>query len=91
MRWQNSAHSLVHVEKDVTTAVAVSLHCSFLRTRHVQVVVGQPRLFLHVIHVTDIMAYGGKIKMKDTDEVYSLGKHQVQVSTTKVVTTESIA
>lgn len=48
-------HTLVHVEEDVTAAVAVSLHGRLLRARHVQVVVGQPRLFLHVEDVADVM------------------------------------
>lgn len=35
-------NSLVHVEEDVSAAVAVSLDSCFLRARHIQVVVGQP-------------------------------------------------
>lgn len=50
----------MHVEEDVSAAVTVSLHSRFLCAGHVQVVVGQPRLLLHVVHVTDIMAYGGE-------------------------------
>lgn len=46
----------MHVEEDVSTAVAVPLHRGLLRARHFQVVVGQPRLLLHVVDVTDVMA-----------------------------------
>lgn len=53
-----AADSLVHVKEDVAATVAVSLDSRFLRARHVQVVVGQPRLLLHVVHVADVMACG---------------------------------
>lgn len=50
----------MHIEEDVSTAIAVSLDSGFLRARNVQVVVRQPRLLLHVEHITDVMTYGLK-------------------------------
>lgn len=57
--FQNCTNSLVHVEEDVSAAVTVSLDASLLRARHVQVVVRQPRLLLHVIHVADVVTWEG--------------------------------
>lgn len=45
----------MHVEEYITTAITVPLNDSFLRLWHVQVIVRQPGLLLHVIHVTDVM------------------------------------
>lgn len=58
-RYLSSTHysdnPLVHVEEYITTAITVPLNNSFLRLWYLQVVVRQPRLLLHVIHIADVM------------------------------------
>lgn len=49
----------MHIEEDVAAAIAVSLDGRFLCARHIQVIVGQPRLLLHVVHITDVMTWDG--------------------------------
>lgn len=71
------AHSLVHVEEDVSATVTVSLDGCFLRARHIQVIVGQPRLFLHVVHVTDVMPYREDKEGEQSINICSQSKHLV--------------
>ena len=63
-------HSLLHVEEDVATAVSVALDSRLLRAGDVQVVVGQPRLLLHVEHVADVVTWWARIK-SNTERIYT--------------------
>lgn len=67
----------MHVEEDVSATVTVSLDSCFLRARHVQVIVGQPRMFLHVVHVTDVMAYREDKDGEQSINICSQSKHLV--------------
>lgn len=55
---------LVHVEKDVSAPVTISLNCGLLCAGDVQVIVCEPGLFLHVINITNIMPYRRKEKQR---------------------------
>lgn len=52
------ANSLVHVEEDVSTAVTIPPDSCLLCAWNIQVVVGQPCLLFHVVHITDVVSYG---------------------------------
>lgn len=66
----------MHVEEDVSAAVAVPLHGGLLRAHHVQIVVGQPRLLLHIVDVADVMSRGGAAPdvTDDADEPVGVGQ-----------------
>lgn len=47
---------LVHVKEDVSAPVTISLDAGLLCAGHIQIIVREPRLFLHVIDITDVMS-----------------------------------